>query len=86
MIPLISQAGKYIIALIQMESKFLDKNYNLNKAIKNITTAASYGAALICLPEGFLTGYRGNDIHDIIAIADREDSQYILSIAELYIK
>lgn len=83
MIPLISQAGKYIIALIQMESKFLDKNYNLNKAIKNITTAASYGAALICLPEGFLTGYRGNDIHDIIAIADTEGSQYILSIAEL---
>lgn len=83
MIPLIWQADKYKIALIQMESKFLDKEYNLSKALKNITTAASYGAALICLPEGFLTGYRENGIQDIIAIADTEDSLYILSIAEL---
>jgi predicted amidohydrolase len=82
-IPLISQVEKYKIALIQMESKFLDKKYNLNKAINNITTAASYGAALICLPEGFLTGYRGNGIHDIVAIADTTDSPYILSIVEL---
>ena len=61
MIPLISQAGKYIIALIQMESKFLDKNYNLNKAIKNITTAASYGAAVNFFPEGLLKSNIGKE-------------------------
>jgi len=53
---------KYKIALLQMDCKFLEWEYNLKKSLENIKIAAENGAKLICLPESFNIGYLGTKI------------------------
>lgn len=65
-----SKLDKYKIALIQMDCKYLDVIYNLEKVLKYIKIASYYGAKLICLPETFNTGYYGEEISQLVKYAE----------------
>lgn len=60
---------KIKVALVQFESKNLDVNYNISKAIRFINQAAEQNADLIVFPELFLTGYNmdliGNQYYEL---------------------
>ena len=45
------------LALAQIESSCLDQRGNLEKMIAYARRAAEAGAAILCFPEGALTGY-----------------------------
>lgn len=49
--------NQYKLALIQMDCVFQDVDANLEKAEKTVRSAHEAGAQLVCLPEGFNTGY-----------------------------
>lgn len=46
-----------VIAMIQIHSRLLDKEYNLERAEALIRDAAKQGADMVCLPELFASGY-----------------------------
>jgi predicted amidohydrolase len=48
---------KIKIALVQLESRLKDIEYNVEHAAELIAEAASRGAEIVCLPELFATGY-----------------------------
>ena len=74
---------KYSIALVQMKSQFLNKEANVEKAVGLIEEAAANGAELICLPEGFNTGYFGGELFKMIEKAERLDGRTISRIKEV---
>lgn len=74
---------KYSIALVQMKSQFLNKEANIEKAVGLIEEAAANGAELICLPEGFNTGYFGGELLKMIEKAERLDGRTISRIKEV---
>lgn len=68
---------QYKTAMIQMDCAFLDTKVNTKKAEALIEEAAGKGAALICLPEAFNTGYLGTDIPGMREHAERLDGPTI---------
>lgn len=58
------------IALIQMDLKFGDVDYNLQKTECKIREAHAKGAQVICLPEGFNTGYYCKDYAKMRSLAE----------------
>jgi len=48
---------QFKLALIQMDCVFCDVEANIQRAEEKIREAHSHGAEIICLPEGFNTGY-----------------------------
>ncbi|MEG1902399.1 MAG: nitrilase-related carbon-nitrogen hydrolase [Clostridium sp.] len=74
---------QYKIAMVQMNCEFLNIKKNVEKAKKLIEEAAKNGAALICLPEAFNTGYLGNRIPDMKKMAESLDGETITTIKNL---
>ncbi len=64
---------RYMVAVIQMKSKLFDTWTNLARAVEFVEEAVREGADLICLPEGFLTGYDADRIEEIIVHAEPID-------------
>ncbi|MCI6304900.1 MAG: hypothetical protein MR600_00335 [Subdoligranulum sp.] len=62
--------NQYLAALVQMDCEFLNVAGNTIKASQKIREAAAHGAKLVCLPEGFNTGYWGSHIPDMMALAE----------------
>ena len=54
-----------IVAAVQMESRFGDKKYNLQKQLKLIKKTAEGGGNLIVLPELGTTGYLFNNRNNL---------------------
>lgn len=73
----------YKIALVQMDCAFQDVKANVRKAENMIREAAAQDAKLICLPEGFNTGYLGNDIAGAMSLAEPLDGPTIRTIKAL---
>ena len=74
---------QYKLAMIQMNCAFLDKEANVKKADRMVREAASNGAALVCLPEAFNTGYLGTDIPAMKAMAETLDGPTITEMKKL---
>lgn len=77
--------GLFNIALIQTQSSFLSLNDNMDKALRMIRIAANQGAKLVCLPEGFLTGYDCNNVEQLLdysLTANDEMVQTFIQLAE----
>ena len=49
--------NQFRLALIQMDCKFGDVEENLRRAERKVREAHQGGGQIICLPEGFNTGY-----------------------------
>lgn len=73
----------YKIALIQMDCAFLDVAGNTAKAAGLIRQAAAQNAKLVCLPEGFNTGYLGSDIPAMARLAEPLDGATITFMQSL---
>lgn len=73
----------YEIALIQMDCTFQDVEGNVKKAEKRIREAAAHGAKLVCLPEGFNTGYFGGDVPGMMRCAESLDGPTICRMRAL---
>lgn len=73
----------YEIALIQMDCAFLQVGENVRKATEKIREAAMHGAKLVCLPEGFHTGYLGSDIPAMVRLAETLEGPTISTMREL---
>lgn len=71
------------IALIQMDLKFGDVAYNLRKAEYKIREAHAHGAQIVCLPEGFNTGYYCKDYAKMRSLAEPICGTSIKKIQEL---
>ena len=69
----IKRKQRYSVAVIQMKSKLFDTWTNLARAVEFVEEAAKEGADLICLPEGFLTGYDADRIEETIVHAEPID-------------
>lgn len=63
----------YKTAVIQMSSSLFDTWSNKAKAVDMVGEAISNGAKLICLPEGFLTGYDADRMNEIVRFAEPID-------------
>ena len=68
-----TKKDRYTVAVVQMKSKLFDTWTNLARAVEFVEEAAGEGADLICLPEGFLTGYDPDRIEEIIVHAEPID-------------
>ena len=73
----------YSVALVQMECEFLNIEKNKEKALQSVVRAADDGAALICLPEGFLTGYYAAELTEAAAFACEADDPSLEAFYEI---
>ena len=64
---------RYKAAVIQAQWNLLDVWTNQARAVTFIEEAAANGAKLICLPEGFLTGYDADRMDEIVKWAEPID-------------
>lgn len=78
-----NRVNKYMIALVQMESYFLDIDNNFKKAVKAIEDAKRAGAKLVCFPEAFLTGYSAQRMDEAVAVAETIESNRIVELKKL---
>ena len=75
--------NSFKIALIQTDLKFGDVASNLKKAESKIREACSNGSQIICLPEGFNTGYYCKDYARMRALAEPIDGESITKMRNL---
>ena len=68
---------RFKMALIQMDCKFCDVEYNVAKAEQKIREAHANGAQFVCLPEGFNTGYYCFEYEKMKKIAEPIDGDTI---------
>lgn len=73
----LNRQTKYAVSLIQMQGECFQVEQNLKKAERMVREAALSGAKLVCLPEGFLTGYPGKQLGKAAALAERIDGPHI---------
>ena len=78
--------NQYLAALVQMDCEFLNVAGNTIKASQKIREAAAHGAKLVCLPEGFNTGYWGSHIPDMMALAEPLNGPTITAMQALATK
>ncbi|MEA4961385.1 carbon-nitrogen hydrolase family protein [Lutispora sp.] len=75
--------NKFKMALIQMECKFCDIQYNVGRAEEKIREAHANGAQFVCLPEGFNTGYYCFGYEKMKQIAEPIDGDTITRMRSL---
>ena len=75
--------NQFRLALIQMDCKFGDVEENLRRAEKKVREAHQRGGQIICLPEGFNTGYYCKGYEQMRRLAEPLDGQSILKMRQL---
>ncbi|MCF0173658.1 MAG: carbon-nitrogen hydrolase family protein [Bacteroidales bacterium] len=66
-----------------MDCAFMQKDANVVKAVTYVRQAADHGAKLVCLPEGFNTGYLGSDVPGMMSLAEPLDGPTITKMSQL---
>lgn len=74
---------KYKLAVVQMDCGFKQAERNLEKAERFIREAAKEGAAIVCLPEAFNTGYLSTEIGEMAAYAEDMEGRSVTQLKSL---
>lgn len=76
---------KVIVAGIQIDSKILEKERNLDRCLNLIRIAAGKDARLIVFPECMLTGYIFNSLDEAKTVAETIPGPSIEKIIDVWV-